>query len=178
MPRRGNEYEYASSAVYGNVAYDLNRYGNAQPAPEYDYEPQPQEQPRIRPVKRTQAVEETRQGLSLFAIVGFGALTALMVLILMAYVELTSVTAQTAQLREELAEAVETKAQLEIKYENAFDLEQVEEYAVGTLGMVKPSEKQITVLDGIRSDKAEILSGGGEGGILRTVLTAVLEYFR
>lgn len=179
MPTRENSYEYAANATYGNVAYDLNRYGNAQPAPEIEYPAESERRPEIRPVRRAVAVEETKQGLSLFAMAGFGVLTVLMVLVLMAYVQLTAINSEATALRNQLAEAREAEAQLEIKYENVFDLENVEEYAVNTLGMVKLADDQITVLENMRADKAEMLSNNGRsGGVLRMMLTAVLEYFR
>lgn len=181
MAVNDKKFRYARNSTYGNVAYDLNIVDNtalaAAPAVEYEY-PETQEI-FVRKVRET-AVEESRQGVSLFAVVSFAVLTVLMVLILMAYVQLTAINTQTTELREQLEQLQEDKSRLVLKYENVFDMAEIESYALDVLGMEKIAEDQITVLENIKSDKAVVLSENAaeDGSILHTALAAVLEYFR
>ncbi len=182
MARKKVEFEYARNATYGNVAYDLNRLDNtvraAEPAVEYEYEPQREIKPR--PARAAVRLEETRQGFSLFALVGFTALTVLVVLILMAHIQLTAINSEISELSNQIIEAQENETRLTVKYESVFDADSIREYAVNVLGMNKVTSEQITVLDDIKPDKAVVLSESENsgGGFLRTALAAVLEYFR
>ena len=186
MPPRNsqeNDIRYANGSVYGSVAYDLNRWDNtayaAEPAVEYDF-PERETAPETRPERAPAVRPETKQGLSLLAIVSFVMLTGLMIAILMAYVELTAIQTETSELTAQLQELRQNEARLTIKYENTFDMESIEEYALNVLGMEKLAENQVTVLDNVRPDKAVVLSGTRQkdDGILRTAIAAIVEYFR
>lgn len=182
MAKKNIQLKYAKNATYGNVAYDLNRLAAAERAaePVREYEYQTEKPVKVQPVKAAAAVEETHQGISLFALAGFAVLAVLMVLILMANVQLTAINSEASGLRDQLTAAKEAESRLAIKYENTFDLASIEEYAVNVLGMQKVAEEQINVLESVKTDKAVVLAGDDKsnGGILRTALAGVLEYFR
>ena len=87
------------NAVYGSLAYDLDRelrereLGHAGEAPLQ--REVALERPKVRSVSKVQTRE--RQHLSAFSVVGFTAVAALAVLVLMSYIQLTALSAETVR---------------------------------------------------------------------------------
>lgn len=150
---------YFPGAVNGTAAYDLSRYeqfdyGTSAPEAEEPYEEEARE-----PISRggAHAAAQTNLKIRPFSVIGVLLTAAIAVLALLANLRLTAITAETVELEQQLEALEEERTQLQIRYENTFDLTEIEEYATKTLGMVRLQDDQIVVLDGTAEDRAEIL---------------------
>jgi len=137
----------------GSAAYDLERQGW------YEFQPQ-QEDSRPEPVRKAKpaAKRQPAYSVSLSAFAGIAAAVVLVVFVLLAYINYTDVSAATVQLEERLAELVEEERHLTVRYEETFDITEIEAYATGVLGMSKPADDQIVNLGLTAEDKAVVLS--------------------
>ena len=165
---------YAQNAVYGNVAYDMNAL------PEREYKEQSQENRRAK--AKSYAVKKPQQGISLFAVGGFVLFAVLMVYVLLARVQLTQISDETAKIESKIAELSEEEARLKIEYESTFNLTEIEKYATKKLGMVRQSSDSVTFLEMTNVDRAEILvpdesDGNGFFSGFKDFLSSLLEYF-
>jgi cell division protein FtsB len=161
--------DYAN-VLFGNLAYnsagtaapdivfpreDKSRTTEAEPAAQ----PRPEEERRVRVSTRNKP--KVSQPLPLFAIFGTIIVAFSMFLLLRSRVTLTALSNEAALLEQKIAALEEEKTKLEIKYESAFNLEQVEAYAMAELGMVKAGNEQIAYINNTLDDKAVILSENG-----------------
>ena len=170
--------------VNGSLAYDLDwavrerELRHAGEAPRVRDREAVREEPKAVP--RVQVRE--RQQVAPMAVAGFSAVLALAVVLLMSYIQLTAVAADTVALKREL-EVLETEHQvLTVEYEQMFDLATVRE-AAEAAGMSKPSASQICYLDLGGGDSA-VVYPKEETSLFGNVLTgmnqgvhAVVEYF-
>ena len=172
------------NAVYGSLAYDLDRelrereLGHAGEAPLQ--REVALERPKVRSVSKVQVRQ--RQHLSAFSVVGFAAVAALAVLVLMSYIQLTALSSETVALKKQLSALETENVTLTAQYERMFDRNSVKE-AAEAAGMSKPSSSQIYYIDLSGGDTAVIYQQE-EPGILSRLLTslnhgicAVVEYF-
>jgi len=149
--------EYAPSATYGNVAYDLNRV--RRPAEAEIPVEAPQVETRVKVVPETRTAVRSAQAISPLAVIGFALAAVMIVLVLLSYVRLTEVTAETMELKAQLSALQAQEHELTIQYKNTFNKDSVMEYAIGTLGMVELDADQAMYLDAARQDRAVVLSG-------------------
>lgn len=174
------------NAVYGNLAYDLDlevrerALRHAGEAPRHQEAVQPAETPRVRRITRAQVRQ--RQHLSVLSVLGFGAVTALAVLVLMSYIQLTALSSDMVALQNELSQLETENVALNTQHEELFDLDAVKETAEAA-GMSKPSSSQIYYVDLSDGDSAVVYQQE-EPGVLSRLLTslshgvyAVVEYF-
>ena len=198
MATRSSTVRYASrSAVYGSNAYDLSRVGSAMPAP---LEPEilpvrkPEIRPAVRPVPataptatpktapRTSHKTQKAYGVSLYAAAGFVVAIVLIVFVLLAHVRYTEVTNETVKLQSQLTTLNEQERKLKISYENAFDVNQVEQYATQKLGMSKPSQSQIGTISASAKDKAVVADKQNDSTkaneSMGTFLASLVAYFK
>ena len=181
--------EYASGAVYGNVAYDVPRAAGGYALPQERELPSPQEQQRERIEERLRARENARVrareegqtfGVPLLGVVGMLVVAALLIFTLFGYVELAELSGETTNVKNSIAELEEVNTNLKIKCETEFSLMDVEAYATNVLGMIKPAATGSTSHTLTRNDKAEILAEDETAGILsaiRGLFSSVAEYF-
>ena len=173
-------------AVDGSLARDLDwavrerELRHAGEAPRHQERETVRETPKVHERPRVQVRE--RQHVSAFTLLGFGAVIAMAVALLMGYVQLTVLSADTVALKSEL-ETLETEnIRLTAQYEQVFDLATVKE-AAEAAGMVKPGISQISYIDLSEGDTA-VVYRTEEPSVLSRVLTslhhgiyAVVEYF-
>ena len=169
-----------ADAIYGNLAYDapLER---PQELPEQQAERQEEEHAAERVHVRQKVKAAPKQALSVFAIVGGVCIAALMFLIVLSHTTLNALSEQTGALNEEMKALDDEQARLQIAYESAIDLNEVESYAMSELGMVKAGEHQIHYITNAVEDKAVVLEvddGGGILGALQRFFNRIAEYFR
>jgi len=169
-----NEMKYASSAVFGSLAYDL-RSGAAVPeyepdygqefGPEYGHDLGVLETPETEERQAVHVHSESKRGLrvSLVNVMGLAVAAVLLVFVLLSYVRLTQITDSSANLKNKIGTLEQEQTNLRIKYESVFDLNEIEEYAITALGMVKVDNSQISYLDAGAEDKAVILKEENEG---------------
>jgi hypothetical protein len=167
--------------VYGNLAYDLDalvRERNLEEAGKLQEEQQ-QRQPRVR----TQPAVRPRQRVSPLVLGSVVLLAAMVVGLLLGYVQLTKISTSVSSMKSELSELEDEHVALLTKYEQTYDLATVKETAEAA-GMSKPSSGQIEYVDLGGPDAAVVYRADGQSaaqGLLDSVkqgLAAAVEYFR
>ena len=151
---------YVPGAVNGTAAYDLSRYARVDygtSAPVEEEEPWQEEAPEEGRRGGAHAAAQTNFRIRPFSVIGVVLTAVIAVLALLANLRLTAITAETVELEQQLEALEDERKLLQIRYENTFDLREIEEYATGTLGMVRLQDSQIVVLEQTAEDKAEIL---------------------
>lgn len=180
MAAQTAKMRYAHRAVYGSAAYDLERVREYQETYE---EAESREEAKTREkVKKARTASRAVYKISPVSVIGVLLLVGITVLMLLAYVQLTELSAETTKLKNQLSDLKTTNEQLVMAYESSFNLNEIEEYAKNTLGMVKPDASQVQILNIYNSDKAVILDGSGslDVGGFESVLSFLLslkEYF-
>ena len=177
---RDLRYRQTGHAVNGSLAYDLDWAVRERELRHAGEAPRVRENVREEAVPRVRVRERPR--VSPVAVAGFAAVIVMAVALLMSYIQLTAVAADTVALKKELA-ALETEHRtLTAEYEQMFDLTTVRE-AAEAAGMSKPSASQICYLDLTGGDSA-VVYHKEETTVLSHVLTsmnqgvhAVVEYF-
>lgn len=193
--RTFQSYNFVTGAVDGTLAYD---FGNPRVFPEEQvYErPEPRKRPKLRPVPQEQEWirEDTaeriaesaqavrnRQGFSPAALLAAAAVTVILVMVLLAQVQLVNISDNAAAMERHISELETERDKLTVEYETIFNLKDVEEYAVGVLGMQEPGEDQIYYLSNVAStDKAVIITHNNTGTLslgLEDLLSSLRAYF-
>ena len=123
-----------------------------------------------------------RQYVSPLAVLSVSAIMGLALLLLMNYVQLTRLSAETVKLQSQLAELETENTDLTARYQQMFDMASVKE-AAEAAGMSKPSSTQMSRLDLSEGDSA-VAYQQKEPGLFSRILSslhggvyAVVEYF-
>ena len=123
-----------------------------------------------------------RQKVSGTLVLGFTALAALVVVMLMSYAQLTSISADVVAMQRTLSDLQTEHVTLLTQYERTFDLTTVKE-AAAAAGMYKPSASQINYIDLSAPDSVELCQAQSPS-VLSRVFTSlghsaksVVEYF-
>lgn len=152
--------KYGQNAVRGSLAYDFNN-PELYPEVEYGSFPRQRQQERVEersvPRQRTAVHTRSKQGIAPGAVLGMMIAAALFVVAIMAQVQLMDVSAQSVKLQNQLEELEVQQARLKIAYESAFNLHEIESYALAELGMQKPTADQIYYIDTSSPDKAVVI---------------------
>ncbi len=174
--------KYGQGAVYGSLAYDFNNpelyreeYTTAQPKAR----PRTQTQTRVRTRARTAV--HTRQSIAPLSLVGMLAAAFLLVIAILAQAQMVGISSKSVTLRSELSQLEEEQAKLRIAYESAFNMAEIEDYAIHSLGMQKPRADQIYYIDTSSPDKAVVIAGSESAGFVDRVsdfLSGAVDYFR
>lgn len=174
--------KYGQGAVYGSLAYDFN---NPELYREEDTAAQPQVRPRTqtqtRVHTRARTAVRTRQSIAPLSLVGMLAAAFLLVVAILAQAKIVGISSKSVALQNELAQMEEQQAKLRIAYESAFNMAEIEDYAIHSLGMQKPRADQIFYIDTSSPDKAVVIAGSESVGFVDRVsdyLSGVVEYFR
>lgn len=178
-----------ATATYGSEAYDLDRVqGYALPEEEAAEEPSREEQIRERLDERARARAQAKAeaqarsqtfGIPLLGMIGALVVAALMVTVLMGYIQLAEISGETSRVRSSIADLEERSEALKLQYETTFDMASVESYAVNILGMTRGGAREIYT-GVILSDRAQILAEDETAGLLARVtgfLKSLPEYF-
>lgn len=194
MATNASTVRYASrSAVYGSNAYDIRRIREFSPEPKAP-EKYPHRKPEAKPAPRTASMDAPKAahktakkaqkayGISLYAVVGFVFVAAMMVFVLLAHAKYSEVTNETVKLQARLDELNSQERKLKIEYTNAFDVNDVERYATQVLGMSKPAEDQISTVSATAQDKAVVLKSSEDSSTksesIVTFLASLVAYFK
>ena len=177
---------YSSGYVDGSLAHDLDwavrerELRHAGEAPRHQERETVRETPKVKERPRVQVRE--KQHVSVVNLLGMGAVIAMAVLMLMSYIQLTVLAADTVELKTELETLESENVRLTAQYEQMFDLATVKESAEAA-GMVKPSASQIGYIDLSEGDSV-IVYRREDPSVLAKVLTSVhhsvytvVEYF-
>ena len=169
----------------------VDYFGSAAPArapyyePEIEPEIKPEQAPGVREHTRTRVrvkeAERRAPGVSLFAVFGTVFAGVLMFFVVLAQISFSGVANETVRLNAQLDELMEQERRLEILFESAIDMKEVERYARDTLGMPKPDADQVIVIRSAPEDIAEILDSGREArpsGGFGSFISSLLEHLR
>ena len=174
---------YRGGRVVGNLAYDERYAERRAPRRESEQREQPREEfirpPRRQEKKTARPRVRERQRVSGVLVLGFAALV---VVVLMSYAQLTSISADVVSMQKELKTLDAEHVALLTQYERTFDLETVKAAAVAA-GMNKPSSSQINYIDLSAPDSVELCEAQNVS-VLSRVFTSlgqgvfsVVEYF-
>ncbi len=180
MPAAAAKKTYTATPVTGSLAYDI-----AQPEEEAYFYSLPREAianaPRIdeEVVQKTRAVP--RQAIAPAAVLGFALAAALLVVVIFAHVGMSAASENVLALEHQVEELQKRQDDLLIDYETAFNLTELEDYAINELGMQKPRSDQIYFINSTAEDKAVVLSERAESvslvDRLGDFLSSIAEYF-
>ena len=169
-------------SVDGSLAYDLDWAVRERELIHAGEPPRRQEKERARVHERPRVQVREREHVSPLTVLGTMAVIGMAVLVLMGYIQLTVLSADTVALKNELATLETENLRLTTEYEKMFDLATVKE-AAEAAGMVKPGSSQICYIDLSEGDSAVVYQQE-EPSVLTRVLTslhhgvyAVVEYF-
>lgn len=165
------------ATVVGSSAYELERVGAI---PEIPLERQrriPRERVPVRPEtgertrERAGAKAKQRQYVSVFAVVGTVCVCVMLLLVLISYIQLAVLTNETAGMEAQLSQLKEDASLMEVEYDRAFSLNDVEDYARNILGMTKPAQGQTYYIENSLKDEATILDQGAlkDFGVLGSI---------
>ena len=158
----------------GNAAYDLRSTA----AEEYLYSTAPVDLPHApRPTETVvpESAPRPKQAIAPMAVLGFAIAAVLIV---------SQASAQVSALEDQYAQLQEQQTRLRIDYESAFNLTEIEDYAIHELGMQKPRSDQLyyisssdaadtaVVLDQTAAEPLSLADRFGD------FLTSIVEYFR
>ena len=160
------------TTIYGNLAYDLDtlvrerQLEEAGEMPERKAEAKPQAQPRRRP----QAQAKARP--SALVMGGIVVVCALVMVLLLGYVQLTTVSNHVSTIQKDIASLEEEHVSLLTEYEKTFDLATIKA-AAEEAGMSKPSAGQIQYIDLSGADSAVVY--GDEPGVVEKAASSLKE---
>ena len=149
-------------------------------APEPHEIPGAQERIRQRERARAEAAALKTPMFSPFAAVGFVFVAILMVLVVLAQISYHEAATETARLNTQLTELNERQRALLIEFESVISMKEVEQYARDVLGMSRPENYQMSLINNTTGDRAEVL-GAGKTDTLRgfgSFISSLLEYFK
>ena len=175
--RRKSRYDQ-SQGVYGNLAYAPRPERAPQRGGSEVLRPRPKARPRERALVRPKVQVREAGEISLFAVVGFLAVGAFAVLLMLGSIQLTVVSGEVVSLREELSGLQTEEAKLMAQHELAYDLSAIEERVTADGSMVKPQASQIYTLDLSEADSVvhyDTEETAGTGGGLLDALGALAE---
>ena len=165
--------KYGQGAVYGSLAYDFNHPELYQEeysaAPERVARPKPRTQTQTKVHTRARTAVHTKQSIAPMSIVGMLVAAFLCAVAIMAQTQLVGISADSTALQSELNQLEDQQAKLKIRYESAFNMSDIEDYAIKSLGMQKPKADQIYYIDTSAPDKAVVIADGEEMGFVDSV---------
>lgn len=138
-----------------SLAYELT-----QPVEEeYFYSVDPEDLPEAPELEApvAKALPVPRQSVSPGAILGAAAAVVMVVFLVMAQVRMSIANKDVLALENQIKTLQAQQDDLEISYETAFNLTELEDYAVNELGMQKPRSDQIYYVNGAGEDRTVIL---------------------
>ena len=170
----------------GNLAFDLDvlvRERELETAGEHNRRQEEVRRAEAQPKPRTRPQARPRQRVSPVLLAGTMVLAALAVVLVMGYVQLTTISGSVSEMKNELTQLNTEHVALLTRYEQTYDLASVKA-AAEAAGMSKPSSGQITYIDLGSPDSATVYRSGADGffsKIADTVdgwLQVAVEYFR
>ena len=171
---------HGKQAVNGSLAYDLDYAVRERALRHAGEAPKAREKAKVYEAPRV--LLRARQVVSPLAVLSVAAIMGLALLVLMSYVQLTMLSADTVKLQSQLEELESENVALTAQYQRMFDMASVKE-AAEAAGMSKPSSTQMSQLDLSAGDSA-VAYRQKEPGLFSRILSslhggvyAVVEYF-
>lgn len=170
------DYDYLERERRRRVEREQREYAERR-ARETAVRAEPRSKPAAAPKHRA------RQRVPTLAVLGFAAVTVMVVMLLMSYAELTAVSHGVVAMQNTLSTLEDEHVSLLSRYERTFDLAAIKE-AAEAAGMAKPSASQICYVD-LSAPDSVVLHAHADESVLGRVFTAVgrdvaslVEYFK
>lgn len=169
-------------AVYGSLAYDLERELRERELGHAGEAQREVSQPKAREAALPKTAVRERQRVSALSVLGFMAVGAMAVLVLLGNVALTALSADVAELKTQISALDTDYVTLSAQYQQIYDLSSVKE-AAEAAGMAKPRASQVFYVDlsggdsAVAYQKQEPSVFGKAAAALSDGVRAVMEYF-
>ena len=166
----------------GNAAYDLR--STAAEAYLYSAPAEMPHAPRTTEAVGPESVPTPKQAIAPLAVLGFAIAAVLIVISLVARVQLSQASADVSALEDQYTQLQEDQTRLRIDYESAFNLTEIEDYAIHELGMQKPRSDQLYYISSSdATDTAVVLDQNAAEPLsladrLGDFFSSIVEYFR
>ena len=185
--RTFKSYNFITGAVDGTLAYDFGSPRYYEPEEETVVRPQLDEREWIREdgaeaeAERADARARSRtMAVSPFSLLGAAGAVIILIMVLLAQIQLVGISNTAAQMERQIAELEDVRDKLTVEYETVFNLKDVEEYAVGVLGMQAPREDQVYYLTNVTSADRAVIISRDTGALslgLEDVMASLKAYF-
>ncbi|MCL2820075.1 MAG: cell division protein FtsL [Oscillospiraceae bacterium] len=135
---------------------------------------------QIAKQKKVRTEEKQSPGISIFAILGTLFVAVLMVFVVLAQINYNETAAESVRLSLHINDLTEKYRALELSFESAVEIKEVERFARDELGMSRPDAGQLIIISSTPRDSAIIINSGDDRGIqgFGNFLKSLTEYFR
>jgi hypothetical protein len=129
---------------------------------------------------KTEQAGKSAPMVSVFAILGTLFVSVLMVFVVLAQINFNETAAESVRLNVLIDELAQRQRELELSFENAVDIREVERFARDELGMSRPDTRQIMIIEAAPRDIALTLDSREDRGLqgFGLFLRSLTEYFR
>jgi cell division protein FtsL len=136
--------------------------------------------PRQTAKVKTESAGKSAPAVSIFAILGTLFVSVLMVFVVLAQINFNETAAESARLNILMDELAERQRLLELSFESAVDIREVERFARDELGMSRPDARQTMVIEAAPRDIALALDSREDRGLegFSAFLRSLTDYFR
>lgn len=166
---------------YRNLNYQYDGSAVRVPEEEEALRPRPQVRPRNRELARPKVAVRPAGKVAPFAVVGFGVVAVMAVLILMSYIQLSTISNEVVSLSSEMTQLQSEEATLRARYELAYDLGAIEKAMTADGSMSRPQAGQMVYVDLTEPDSVVIYdqtqASGGFLESIEEIVGSVLSYF-
>ena len=150
MASAAREYRYAHRefSTNGSLARDLDwavRERELEHAGEVPRHERTQAAPKV--YHKEQVLVRERQAIPVLSVLGVTAVAVAAVMLLLSYVQLTTISQQVVELRSEMTALQSEEAKLRTAYELSYDLSSIEETMTASGAMVRPQNGQVVYVD-------------------------------
>ena len=152
-----------------NVAYDLSMYESL-------LEQKPEKQPRTEHQAKTVKLKNKKAFRTAIRALSLAVMLSMIIGIVYTNSQITEITTNISSVQKEITELESEKAYLNFTMESRMSLNEIEEYAVNVLGMVKMDSTQVEYIE-IESENKVEFTGENFGDKLEEVVQPVLSYF-
>lgn len=171
----------ASYDPYRNLNYQYDGSAVRVPQEEEVLRPRPQVRPRRQELSRPKVAVRQAGRVSLFAVTGFAAVAVMAVLILMSFVQLTTLSNQMVSLNSQMTRLQGEEATLRARYELAYDLGAIEKAVTSDGSMSRPQAGQMVYVDLTEPDHVVLYDQQETSGSflesLEEIVGTILAYF-
>lgn len=188
--KKNTQRKYGANAVVGNLAFDFDYVEREELKREREErraaERHMNESVRVERTKEAAPAPERkqreRQSVSGATVLGFTALAAAVIMVILSYAQLTAISGGVVEMQRELRSLEEQHVTLLSEYEQTFDLSAVKE-AAEAAGMYKPSSSQVYYMDLSAPDSVQVFQSK-DTSVLSRIFTSfgqgvvsAVEYF-
>lgn len=152
-----------------NVAYDLSMYESL-------LEQKPERQQKPQQQAKTVKLKNKKAFKTALSVLSIAVVVSMIIGIIYTNSQITEITTNISAVQKEITELESEKAYLEFTLESRMSLNEIEDYAVNVLGMVKMDSTQVEYIE-IESENKVEFSGDNLGDRIEEAVQPVLSYF-